>query len=71
MNLRTHVAFRGWAVHFAVHSQGVVVELDGRIHADPEQQVAGRNRDDGRQVIRFENAMVFSAEPRVVGAGNE
>ncbi len=60
-----------YIVDFYCHSEKLIIELDGGIHNEPEQQKRDRQRDDylkslGHQILRFKNQDIFNNLEEVI-----
>ena len=68
---RRQVPIGRYVADFFCHERRLIVELDGGVHSDPDQQLHDQNRDTfllslGLRILRFSNEQVLGAPQEVL-----
>lgn len=72
VHFRRQQVIAGFIVDFYCHKAGLVIELDGSVHAGDEQKENDTERDKvlsemGLRIVRFMNEDVIKNPPKILG----
>ena len=68
---RRQVPIGRYVADFYCHDRKLIIELDGGVHAEPDQQIHDHNRDTfllslGLKVLRFSNEEALAAPQKIL-----